>query len=365
MLNKLRAFFTKHNDLSYADYHWGNIMELDNDYVIVDIDLNMIGEEDFKQDYKKLTDLIGTEQRAGWNMKLYLSMMDAWKIEPSSHVVTMLSIELFEVANYKTTFILTPEIIDEVRKKMSSIELEGGNPASISDYLMQPYEPTIEHALINRITLNRTHFDTYHMITLLLRENERYKSIVEKYKDITASIYDTDDETLHKITSDKDPIEKRYLRLKLRKIDPEIEYINMKEWCEKHSEVMSTLYRGERTNRFRGLNVGDNIEFTELFSSTEDETYARKYITEGTVLVKDKTADAVLIIFKNIRAAYLRLPFDKVTVYRKFTNKETPHNSFTWNELGTEMRSNEYLSLQTSFKITKIEREDVITIYAE
>lgn len=236
---------------------------------------------------------------------------------------------------------------------------------SITDYLMQPYEPTIEHSLMNRLTLNRTHFDTYHMITLMLREPERYKAIVEKYKDITASIYDTDDETLHDITSDKDPIEKRYLRLKLRKIDPEIEYRNMKKWCDIHSETMPTLYRGERTNRFRGLSVGDTIEFTELFSSTEDEEYARKYITDGTVLVKDKAADAVLIIFKNILAAYLRLPFDEVTVYRKFTNKETPHNSFTWNEIDTEMYSNEYLSLQTSFKITKIEKEDVIKIYVE
>lgn len=274
----------------------------------------------------------------------------------------MFSLVIFKLTSHKHK--LNFEMSGGNDSRFKNVHI-GKNNHDITNYLMQPYEPTIEHSLINRLTLNRTHFDTYHMITLMLREPERYKSIVEKYKDITASIYDTDDETLHDITSDKDPIEKRYLRLKLRKIDPEVEYRNMKKWCDIHSETMPTLYRGERTNRFRGLSVGDTIEFTELFSSTEDEEYARKYITDGTVLVKDKTADAVLIIFKNISAAYLRLPFDEVTVYRKFTNKETPHNSFTWNEIDTEMYSNEYLSLQTSFKITKIEKEDVIKIYVE
>lgn len=265
-------------------------------------------------------------------------------------------------------YICSSEVVKTIFETF--IEYSTLNKQDVTNYLMKPYEETIEHALINRLTLNRTHFDTYHMISMMLRDPKRYKAIVEKYKSTDISIDDDkelhDVEELHSIQNVKDPLEKRYLRLKLRNIKPEVEYQNLKKWCRNNSKVIPTLYRGERTDRFKNVTVGDTIEFTELFSSSEDETYAKWYITNGTVMVKDKDAEAILIIFKNLSAAHLKLPFDKKTVYRVFTNKETPHNNFTWNEINYEMPSNEYLSLQTKFRITNIQNvQNIIKIYVE
>ena len=121
LLIKVRWFFKKHQDLSYVDYHWGNIMELNGEYVITDIDLNMITPELFQMQHKPLKELIGSEQKTGWNIKLYLSLLDQLKTKPSLYIITMLAIELFESADYQTSFILTQDIIDEIFKRMKPI----------------------------------------------------------------------------------------------------------------------------------------------------------------------------------------------------------------------------------------------------
>lgn len=133
MFIKLRKFFNKHQDLFYVDYHWGNIMELNNEYVVVDIDLNMLGEENLKMKRKPLKELIDSEQKTGWNLKLYLSLLDSFKIKPSSYSMTMVAIELFEAVDYKRTFILTQDIIDDVHDRLKPLmnkkndKVQGGN----------------------------------------------------------------------------------------------------------------------------------------------------------------------------------------------------------------------------------------------
>lgn len=133
MFIKLRKFFNKHRDLFYIDYHWGNIMELNNEYVIVDIDLNMLGDENLKMVHKPLKELIDSEQKTGWNLKLYLSLLDSFKIKPSSYTITMVAIELFEAVDYKTTFILSQDIINVVHDRLKPLmnqkngQVRGGN----------------------------------------------------------------------------------------------------------------------------------------------------------------------------------------------------------------------------------------------
>ena len=133
MFIKLRKFFNKHQDLFYVDYHWGNIMELNNEYVVVDIDLNMLGEENLKMKRKPLKELIDSEQKTGWNLKLYLSLLDSFKIKPSSYSMTIVAIELFEAVDYKRTFILTQDIIDDVHDRLKPLmnkkndKVQGGN----------------------------------------------------------------------------------------------------------------------------------------------------------------------------------------------------------------------------------------------
>lgn len=114
LFTKLRQFFTKHQDIGYVDYHWNNIMELNDEYVIIDIDLNMVYIKDLKKENKKLSELIGREQRTGYNPILYSALFREWKIEPTVYLITMLAIELFELVDYKTTFILTKEIVERL-----------------------------------------------------------------------------------------------------------------------------------------------------------------------------------------------------------------------------------------------------------
>lgn len=115
MCDKLRKFFTKHKDLGYIDYHWGNIMEYNDEYVITDIDLNMISPEYFLTYPKvKLSDVLNTEQSTGWNLKLYVSLLESHKLEITTYNLTIVALNLFEAVNYQRIFTLTQEIVDKV-----------------------------------------------------------------------------------------------------------------------------------------------------------------------------------------------------------------------------------------------------------
>ena len=71
-----------------------------------------------KKENKKLSELIGSEQRTGYNPILYSALFREWKIEPTVYLITMLAIELFELVDYKTMFILTKEIVENLESKI-------------------------------------------------------------------------------------------------------------------------------------------------------------------------------------------------------------------------------------------------------
>ena len=115
MCDKLRKFFAKHKDLGYVDYHWGNIMEYNSDYVITDIDLNMVSPEYFLSYPKvKLDDVLNSEQSTGWNPKLYVTLLEAYIIPVTTYNLTMVALNLFEAVDYNRLFILTKELTDKV-----------------------------------------------------------------------------------------------------------------------------------------------------------------------------------------------------------------------------------------------------------
>ena len=115
MCDKLRKFFAKYKDLGYVDYHWGNIMEYNNMYVITDIDLNMVSPEYFLSYPKvKLDDVLNSEQSTGWNPKLYVTLLEAYAIPVTTYNLTMVALNLFEAVDYNRLFTLTKELADTV-----------------------------------------------------------------------------------------------------------------------------------------------------------------------------------------------------------------------------------------------------------
>ena len=119
MCEKIRKFFSKHKDIGYIDYHWGNIMENEKgEYVITDIDLNMVSVDYMMKDYndKKLKDLLNTRQKTGWNPYLYMACLNEHKIKITVYNITMIALNFFEISNFETFIILTPEIVDKVVK---------------------------------------------------------------------------------------------------------------------------------------------------------------------------------------------------------------------------------------------------------
>ena len=125
MCDKLRKFFAKYKDLGYVDYHWGNIMEYkgkyprsdtnDSEYVITDIDLNMVSPKYFLSYPKvKLDDVLNTEQSTGWNPKLYVTLLEAYAIPVTTYNLTMVALNVFEAVDYNRLFTLTKELADTV-----------------------------------------------------------------------------------------------------------------------------------------------------------------------------------------------------------------------------------------------------------
>lgn len=231
---------------------------------------------------------------------------------------------------------------------------------------LAPYAPTENDAILNRLTLSATHMDTYAPINLHLRDPKKYDEIVKKFKDVTETVFNTDAVKLNAIVdTTSDGLERRYLRCKLRGIDPLVDLKILQKWIADRQTLVPILYRGEKTDRCDNAKVGDVIDFTGLVSSTIDRSYAQKFMSEPASLGKGAVNHKVLFIIHNAKAAKLRNPFDSTTVYRKFTRRGDTHNTFLWDEIEHEDKADEWImdaSTPLKFKVTKLLREGEILV---
>lgn len=128
MLDLNRKFFIKHQNLCYCDYHYGNIMTYQDEYVIVDIDLNMLMDGDLKLDVKldKFEGL--SDLKLNYNVRLYNAILDYAAIEKTYLTMTLTAIELFEAAGYKARTDFSMKLIDDVvarlRKGLDGVKIE-------------------------------------------------------------------------------------------------------------------------------------------------------------------------------------------------------------------------------------------------
>ena len=124
MCEKLRAFFIKHQDFVFTDFHWGNIMERDNKYVIIDIDLSMLGIEWVKQTSQKksLKEYVGTDVPLGWTSYKFCYNFVREKGYPLTYAtLSLFAIDAFELAGYSTKLRpCTQEIIDELDRRFKT-----------------------------------------------------------------------------------------------------------------------------------------------------------------------------------------------------------------------------------------------------
>ena len=128
MLDLNRKFFIKHQNLCYCDYHYGNIMSYQGDYVLVDIDLNMLWDGNLKLD-TKLDKFEGCDDlKLNYNIELYNAILNYAAVDKTYLTMTLTAIELFEASGYKVRTSFDMKLIDDVvarlRKDLNNIEIE-------------------------------------------------------------------------------------------------------------------------------------------------------------------------------------------------------------------------------------------------
>lgn len=119
MLIKVRHFLVKHPELVFVDYHWGNIMQYKDQYVIIDIDLNMLSIEWLLQREKPLSAYLNKFISINWSCgEISVPVLRHLKIPITYTTVSLCVLEMFELANYGGKLELTQEVINEIGDRL-------------------------------------------------------------------------------------------------------------------------------------------------------------------------------------------------------------------------------------------------------
>lgn len=162
-------------------------------------------------------------------------------------------------------------------------------PEQIIERISRPYEPNMTHAIKNLLVCNDTHFDTYGLIQMLIRDSKKYKELKKQAINKTGDISNND--------------YKAMLNCIERGIDPEIDLQYILRYIDTFKVPCEVLYISEFTDKFEDLKVGDTVEFKGLTLATPIQSLGidgKKYV----------------FALHNQKAALLRTLFDDHTVYR-------------------------------------------------
>ena len=128
MLIRVRRFLIKHPELVFVDYHWGNIMQYKDQYVIIDIDLNMLSIEWLLQQEKPLSTYLNKFISINWRCgEISIPVLKHLKIPITYTTVSLCVLEMFELAKYGNKLELTNEVINEIgarlHKSLNGVDL--------------------------------------------------------------------------------------------------------------------------------------------------------------------------------------------------------------------------------------------------
>lgn len=121
MLSKHKRFFKSHPNLAYFDYHRGNVMEYEGEYVITDTDLNMVSVEMIEEeDDRDVNQYIDQEVKVAYNPPFTKSFLISKSIPITLTSITMFSIELADMARFNYFLLITKEILDELESRVKA-----------------------------------------------------------------------------------------------------------------------------------------------------------------------------------------------------------------------------------------------------
>ena len=123
MLDKIRKTISANKSLVLVDYHKGNIMQLNDEYVYVDIDLNMIDLEwiiSLKK-CKSLSEIMDKTIVTTFSIVNYVVViLKSMGFEVNLFNISMLVLELSYMSGGERTIMFTQEVYDELKKRLSA-----------------------------------------------------------------------------------------------------------------------------------------------------------------------------------------------------------------------------------------------------
>ena len=214
---------------------------------------------------------------------------------------------------------------------------------------------------------NKNTFDNHRIINLMLLDNSKYIDIKKKYSKFNSNKFKTTDDKFNYLLSIKDLHERYYVGMLFYGFEPEkelkniLDYIhsnqNIPDYIHSKEDTCFKLYRGECRNSFEIDNIIKSkniIEFKNIISTTPNKEYAMKFLKSN--IKSGQSGDTmVMFVFKNIKAAYLKLSKDAETTYRVWCNNNDPNdkNFMNYDECIKENVGDEYLILPGEFVVEK------------
>lgn len=121
-LRKNIAWFKRHPDFVYIDYNDGNIMEINGDYVIVDVDLNMVSDEMIKNDSKyarNMDEYIGEDVKGTFNIPFASALLTSCDVEINKRNLSIAHAIMAEVSEYSTWIKLSEEMLKKMQDRIN------------------------------------------------------------------------------------------------------------------------------------------------------------------------------------------------------------------------------------------------------
>ena len=210
---------------------------------------------------------------------------------------------------------------------------------------------------------NKNTFDNHRIINLMLLDNSKYNSIKKKYSKFNPNKFKTTDVKFNYLLSIEDLHERYYVGMLFYRFEPEKELKNILQYIKSNQKRHSILYRGECR---KSIKFGKTIEFKNIISTTPDEEYANKFLNSD--IKSGQSGDIkVMFVFKNIKAAYLKLNRDTKTTYRIWCNSNDPNdkNFMNYNKCIKENVGDEYLISPGEFAVENYEYfgNDKVIVY--
>ena len=111
----------KHPELFFVDYHKDNIMEYNDEYVIIDIDLNLTRPDQFARKIKEnsLSQFIDKSIHIGLSMVSLACVYLNNKGHPVTNTtVSLFILEVYELANYEKWIVFNKETQDKLDERI-------------------------------------------------------------------------------------------------------------------------------------------------------------------------------------------------------------------------------------------------------